>query len=309
MLRRTLVSSVAASGLTLTGSRFVSAQVDATTATPTAGGADMAEPGTQTGYAPVNGLQMYYEIHGTGAPLVLLHGAYGTIDLWGPILSTLAQQRQVIAVELQGHGHTADIDRPFSYEQLADDVAALMAHLGIAQADIVGYSMGGSVALQLAMRHPQRVRKLVVIGTSYTSDGVYPEVLAMIQTITPELIAGTPFEEAYFRNAPNPEDWPVLIEKLKDLDTQEFAWPEDEIRAITAPALVVIGDADVVRPEHAVELFRLLGGGVPGDLTGLPQSQLAILPGITHFTIVVERTDLLLSMIEAFLDAPMSESS
>ncbi|MBW3632871.1 MAG: alpha/beta hydrolase [Chloroflexi bacterium] len=268
----------------------------------------MTESGTQSGYAPVNGLRMYYEIHGTGEPLVLIHGAYGTIELWGPILASLAEDRQVIAVELQGHGHTADVDRPFSYEQLADDVAAVMEHLGVAQADVVGYSMGGNTGLQLAIRHPDRVRKLVAISPNYRSDGYYPEVLAMIQTITPEVFAGSPMEEAYLRNAPRPEDWPKLIEKLKALDAEEFAWPEEDIAGIAAATLIVIGDSDVVRPEHAVELFRLLGGGVPGDLAGLPKSQLAILPGITHVTVVFERTDLMLSMIEAFLDASLSEA-
>src|SRR5690348_11681141 len=181
--------------------------------------------------------------------------------MWGPILTSLAANRQVIAVELQAHGHTADVDRPLRYEQLADDVAALTRLLGIAQADIVGYSLGGGIALRLAMQHPDLVRKLVTISGGYRSDGMYPEVLAGIQTITPEAFAGSPMEDAYKRTAPNPNDWPVLIEKMKELDGQPFAWPEDEIRAIAAPALIVSGDADVVRPEHSVALLHLLGGG------------------------------------------------
>jgi pimeloyl-ACP methyl ester carboxylesterase len=259
----------------------------------------------QTGYAPVNGLQMYYEIHGAGEPLVLLHGAFGAIDLWGPILTTLAEHHQVIAVEVQGHGHTADIiDRPLGYEQLADDVAALLDHLAIAQADIVGYSMGGTTGLQLAIRHPDLVRKLVAVSPNYRSDGYYPELLAGLQQLTPEIFAGTPEEAAYLRHAPHPEDFPVLVQKQKVLP-QEFAFPEEDVAAIAAPTLVVLGDADVVRPEHAVALFRLLGGGVPGGLVSLPSSQLAILPGITHGTIVLERTDELVEMIETFIAAPM----
>ena len=267
----------------------------------------MTETSQQTGYAPVNDLQMYYEIHGSGDPLMLLHGAYGTIDLWGPILATLAEHRQVIAVEQQGHGHTADIDRPLSYEQMTEDTAALLRHLGLGKADVFGYSMGGNIGLQLAMRHPDLVRKLVAVSANYRSDGYYPELLELIQTITPEVFAGSPLEEAYLRNAPNPDNWPVLMDKLKQLDAQEFAWPEEEIRAVTAPTLLVMADSDAMRPEHMVELFRLLGGGVPGDLTGLPKSQLAVLPGATHVSLVTERADLLLAMSTAFLDAPLPE--
>jgi pimeloyl-ACP methyl ester carboxylesterase len=266
----------------------------------------MTETAPQTGYAPVNGLQMYYEIHGAGEPLLLLHGAYGTIDLWGPILTTLAERRQVIAVEQQAHGHTADIDRPLSYEQMTEDTAALMRYLDIEHADIFGYSMGGNIGLQLAMRHPDLVRKLVAVSANYRSDGYYPELLELIQTITPEAFAGSPLEEAYFRNAPNPDNWPTLIDKLKQLDAQEFAWPDEDIRAIAAPALLVMADSDAMRPEHMVELFRLLGGGVPGDLTGLPKSQLAVIPGATHVSLVTECADLLLAVSTAFLDAPLT---
>jgi pimeloyl-ACP methyl ester carboxylesterase len=262
----------------------------------------MAETTPRSGYAPVNGLQMYYEIHGSGEPLVLLHGSFGAIDLWGPILTTLAENHQVIAVELQGHGHTADIiDRPLGYEQMADDVAALMDHLGIAQADVVGYSMGGTTGLQLAIWHPDLVRKLVAVSPNYRSDGYYPELLAGLQQMTPEIFVGTPDQEAYLRHAPHPEDFPVLVAKLKVLP-QSFAFPEEDVAAITAPALVAIGDSDVVRPEHAVALFRLLGGGIPSDLTGrMADSQLAILPATTHRAIVNQRAAQLLAVIEPFL--------
>lgn len=269
----------------------------------------MTDTTPQTGYAPVNGLQMYYEIHGTGRPLVLLHGALCAIDLWRPILETLAGRRQVIAVELQGHGHTADVDRPFSYERLADDVAALLDHLGIAQADVAGYSMGGDTALRMASRDPERVRKLVAISAKFRYDGEYPEVLAGLEALTPEFLAGTPFEEWYLRSAPNPENFSLLVEKIKAFLAKEFAWSEADMRSIAAPTFIVIGDSDTVRPEHTVELFRLLGGGLPADLTGrLPSSQLAILPGTTHLTIVTERSDRLLPLIEEFLDEPMPES-
>ena len=262
-------------------------------------------------YAEVNGLSMYYEIHGTGQPLVLLHGAYMTIDAMGEVVPALAETRQVVAVELQGHGRTADIDRPLSYELMADDIAVLLRHLVIEKADVFGYSMGGGVALQVAIRHPEVVRKLVVASASYTSEGMHPELLEMIPTITPEVFAGSPIEEAYLRTAPNPDGFPALVTKMKQLDMKPFAWPPEDIRGIAAPTLLIVGDSDAIRLEHAVELFQLLGGGVMGDLAGLPKAQLAVLPGTTHFvppgSAVLDRADWLLSMIPLFLDAPRPE--
>ena len=263
-------------------------------------------------YADVNGLHIYYEVHGTGQPLVVLHGAYQTIDSMGEVVPALAETRQVIAVELQGHGRTADIDRPLSYEHMADDVAALLRHLEIERADLFGYSMGGAVALQVAIRHPEVVRKLVVASASYESDHMHAELLEMIPSITPEAFAGSPIEEEYLRIAPNPEDFPTLVAKLKQLDMEPFAWPPEDIRGISAPTLIIVGDSDAIHLEHAVEMFRLLGGGVMGDLAGLPKSQLAVLPGTSHFippgTGLLDRADWLLSMIPPFLDAPMPET-
>jgi pimeloyl-ACP methyl ester carboxylesterase len=267
---------------------------------------DDAQASGAGSYASVNGLEMYYEIHGTGEPLVLLHGAYMTINAMGEVVPSLAKTRRIIAVELQGHGRTADIDRPLSYEQMADDTAALLRHIGIEEADIFGYSMGGGIALQVTIRHPEVVRKLVLASVYYNDDGVYPEVLEAIETITPEAFAGTPWREEYDRIAPNPEHFPTLVAKLKELDLTFVGWPPEDIQAIEAPALVIIGDSDVVRPEHTVEMFRLVGGGVAGDLAGLPSSRLAILPGTTHVGLV-ERSDLLVSMIGEFLDAPILE--
>jgi pimeloyl-ACP methyl ester carboxylesterase len=254
-------------------------------------------------YAAVNGLEMYYEVHGIGDPLVVLHGAFMTIGAMGTIVTDLAETRQVVGVELQGHGHTADVDRPLSYEQMADDVAALLRHLDIERADVFGYSMGGGAALQLAMRHPTLVRKLVVVSASSTSEGVYPEVWAGIEQVTPELFEGTPWKEEYDRVAPNPGAFPTLVEKLKRLDGRPYSWPPDAIRAISAPTMIVIGDSDGTTPEHAVELFRLRGGGVFGDLVGLPSARLAILPGTTHVGLI-DRAGWLVPMVDDFLDAP-----
>ena len=195
---------------------------------------------------------------------------------------------------------------------MADDIAALLRHLGIEEADVFGFSIGGGVALQVAIRHPEVVRKLVVASVSYTSDGMHPELLEMTPSITPESFAGSPIEEEYLRTAPNPDDFPTLVAKLKQLDMEPFAWSQEDIRGIAAPTLLIIGDSDAIRLEHAVEMFKLLGGGVMGDLAGLPKSQLAVLPGTVHFipsgSAVLDRADWLVAMIGGFLDAPMAET-
>ena len=259
-------------------------------------------------YAFVNGLKMYYEVRGAqrGTPIVFLHGAFSNIETdFGKMLPTIAKTHQVIAMEQQGHGRTADIDRPLTYEQMADDVAELLRQLRITKADFVGYSMGGGIATYMAIRHPELVRKIVYAGgASFNSDGYYPGLIEGEKKMTADALAGTPWEKAYKRIAPNPKDWPKLVERIKDLDVNWRGLSEDQVRSIKAPAMLIVGDADIVRPEHVVQMFRLLGGGVPGDLVGLPRSQLAVLPGTTHVTLIT-RTNWLLSMIPEFLDAPM----
>jgi len=263
-----------------------------------------------TGYAPVNGLRLYYEVHGTGepgrGPVLLLGGAYMTTADVGPLLPALARDRTVVVADPQGHGRTGDTDRPITYEGMADDAAALLASLGIPQAHVVGFSMGGGTALQLALRHPDVVRTLTVMSASYTSDGMQPELLRMIPSITPEVFAGSPMEATYRAVAPDPGRFPVLVQKLKTLDETPFAWPAAEIQRISVPALVVVGDADAIRAEHAVELFRLLGGGAMGDLAGLSRARLAVLPGTTHFVPagsgVLDRSEWLVPMLTSFLD-------
>jgi pimeloyl-ACP methyl ester carboxylesterase len=257
-------------------------------------------------YASVNGLEMYYEIHGSGPPLVLLHGAFSAIGTsFGELLPALAETRQVIAFELQGHGRTADIDRPLSIEQMADDTAAALRNLGIAQADIFGYSMGASVALHLAIRHPDVVRKLVLASVTYNLSGVHPGLMEGLADMKPEIMFGSSWHEEYARIAPNPENFATLFAKKTQMDRNIKDVPAEVVQSIKAPTLLIIGDSDLVRPEHAVEMFRLLGGGVFGDTpAGLPNSQLAVLPGTSHVT-VVHRADLLLSIIPPFLDAPM----
>jgi pimeloyl-ACP methyl ester carboxylesterase len=269
-----------------------------------------------TGYAPVNGLRMYYEVHGADrgagrSPVLILHGAYMTTGDLGPLLPGLARERTVVVPDLQAHGRTADADRPITYEGLADDAAALLAHLGIPRADVVGFSMGGAAALQLAIRHPDVVRSLTVISASHASAGMQQELLDMIPTITPEMFAGSPFEATYRAVAPDPQRFPVLVQKLKTLDGTPFDWSAD-VPGISAPSLVVVGDADAVRVEHAVELFRLLGGGAMGDLAGLSRARLAILPGTTHFmppgSGALDRHEWLLPMLSGFFDGAAEAS-
>jgi pimeloyl-ACP methyl ester carboxylesterase len=264
-------------------------------------------------YAELDGIETYYDVHGEGPPLVLLHGAYMNAELMAPLAEGLARTRQVIVPEAQGHGRTADVDRPITYEQMADDTAALLRRLELEAADVVGYSMGGATALQVAIRHPALVRRLVVASATFRYDGMPAEAIAMFPTITPELFAGSPMESEYQRLAPDPAHFPVLVDKLKTLDTTDFAWPDDAIREIAAPTLIVLGDSDGVRLEHAVEMFKLRGGGVMGDLAGMPQSQLAVLPGTSHFVPpgngLLDRLDWLLAMIPPFLDPPPAAST
>jgi pimeloyl-ACP methyl ester carboxylesterase len=241
-------------------------------------------------YAQVNGINLYFEIHGSGKPLVLLHGGLGAIEMFGPNLMALARGRQVIAVDLQGHGRTADIDRPFSMELMADDIAALIKHLRLERADIMGYSLGGLVALQTTIRHPEVVGKLVVVSAPFRRSAFYPEILAQqaqVGAAAAEAMKQTPMYQLYSRIAPRPADWPRLLEKIGEAMKKDFDYSRD-IARIKATTLIVAGDSDIFPPSHAVELFGLLGGGQRDggwDGSGRPKSRLAILPGLTHYTI------------------------
>jgi pimeloyl-ACP methyl ester carboxylesterase len=248
-----------------------------------------------SGYANLHGLKMYFEIQGAGRPLVLLHGGLCTIDTcFGKLRPLLTKNWKTIAVELQGHGHTADVDRPLSFEQMADDAAALLRQLKIEKADFLGYSVGGGVALQIAMRYPELMRKLVVIGTIYSNDGLIPGLLENFKTMKPEDIPAV-FREAYAKEAPDPKQWPTLVSKVMKLGLEFKGLRPEDVQSIKIPILVMIGDADIVRPEHAVQMFRLF-----------PHAQLAVLPLTDHFS-PVTRADWIAPMIETFLNAPMPE--
>jgi len=258
----------------------------------------------QSGYAPVNGLKMYYEVYGDGKPLVLLHGAFMNIDMsFAHFIPELSKTRKIIAVEFQGHGRTADIDRPFSAENFADDVAAVLKFLNIDSADVLGYSLGGEVAAQLAIRQPQMVRKLVILSSAFKFEGWSPETRAVFPMITPEIFAKTPIKTEYDRLAPDTAHWSQFIKKMVRFVSTPFDFT-DKARSIKKPMLLIFGDSDGILPEYAAEMFRSAGGVRNGDMTGLPNSQLAIFPGTSH-TAVIMRTGWLLSMIPPFLEAPV----
>ena len=256
-----------------------------------------------TGYAPVNGLRMYYEIHGTGQPVVLLHGAFMTIsNNWPELIARLAPTRQVIAVEMQGHGHTGDIDRDLSYENLADDVAALLDYLKIPKADLVGYSLGGGVAMETAIRHPEKVGKVVVISAALRSDGLVKEAHEAFAKMTPEAFAGSPLEAEYRKVSPTPNAFPRLAAHVIAMVRKPYDFGADKLAATRSPMFFIDGDADGIRVDHIAEMFRLKGGDVHGDLQPRSASRLAIVPNTTHVGLM-QRMDVIGPMISDFLDS------
>lgn len=282
--------------------------------TASSGQAQATQSGARTGnghYATVNGVKLYYEIHGSGKPLVLLHGGLGAIEMFGPNLTALAKGRQVIAVDLQAHGRTADIDRPFSVEAMGDDIAALIQELKLGRADVMGYSLGGGVAFQTAVRHPEVVDRLVLVSTPLRRSAFYPDILAQqgqVSAAAAEQMKQTPMYKMYSALAPRPEDWPRLLQKMSDAMKKDFDYSADASK-LRARTLIVAGDADIFPPAHAVEVFGLLGGGVRDggwDGSGQPKSRLAILPGLTHYTIF--SAPALAETAIRFLDEPDSGS-
>ena len=248
----------------------------------------------------VNGMQMYYEVSGEGDPLIVLHGAYMNILSMGEIIPKLAETHRVYALELQGHGRTTDIERPITYPDLADDVAAFMDAVGLDKADVFGYSMGAVTGLQLAIRHPEKVNKLIAASVAYDFEGWQPAFRDFIPQMNVEMIVGMPFAEEYRKLAPNPDGFPALVEKLIALEKEPMAW-EDDVEALKTPVLIITGDADVATLEHSVAMFRLLGGGVMGDMgQPLPASRLAVMPATSH-TAIITQPDLLHAFIEPFL--------
>lgn len=246
----------------------------------------------------VNGMQMYYEVSGEGEPLVVLHGAHMNIMTMGEIIPRLAENHKVYALEFQGHGRTDDIDRPITYQNLADDVAAFMDAVELEQADVFGYSMGAVAGLQLAIRHPEKVDQLIAASASYDEGGWHPTFKAFIPQMSEETFA--PFEEEWRKLSPNPDGYSAFIDKMIALEHEPMHWEED-VKALDVPVLIITGDADVTTLEHSVAMFRLLGGGVMGDMgQPLPESRLAILPATSH-TAIIGQVELLHAFIEPFL--------
>jgi pimeloyl-ACP methyl ester carboxylesterase len=248
----------------------------------------------------INGMQVYYEVSGKGDPLIVLHGAYMNIPMMGAIIPKLAQTHRVYALEFQGHGRTTDIDRPITYPNLADDVAAFMDAVGIGKADVFGYSMGSVAGLQLAIRHPAKVNKLVAASVAYDLEGWQPEFKQMIPQMNVEMILQMPFAKDYPKLAADPNGFPALARKLIALEKEPMAWGED-VKKLKLPVLIIAGDADVATLEHSVAMFRMLGGGVMGDMgKPLPASRLAIMPATAH-TAVITQPDVLHAFMEPFL--------
>ncbi|GAA3763070.1 alpha/beta fold hydrolase [Micromonospora maritima] len=260
-------------------------------------------------YADVNGVHLYFETHGSGRPMILLHGGLGSGEMFTPVLPTLAATHQVILVDLQGHGRTADVDRPLDMALMADDVAALIDHLGLDRPDLVGFSLGGGVAMHVAFRHPEKVGRLVSASAHIRRDAVYPEMLAQQGQVTgaaAEFMKDTPMYELYQRVAPRPEDFPRLLDKIGAAMAQDFDFTE-QVRGLRVPTLIMAADADMAPPSHFVEVFKLLDGGLrDGGWTGEGRPAgghaLAILPGLTHYDI--DQSPLFAAVTLAFLDRP-----
>jgi pimeloyl-ACP methyl ester carboxylesterase len=263
---------------------------------------------TPSGYVPIGSLRMFYTIQGSGDPLVLIHGGMGSSDLFAKITPQWSARRQVIAVDLQGHGRTADIDRPLSYQAMADDIEALLEHLHLRKADVLGYSLGGEVALRMAIAHPGSVRKLIVVSATFRRDGWYPEILAQMQGLdekAAEQMKQMDLYQTYRKVAPRPDDWALLCSKLGALFRQDYDWTS-EVAQIKAPTLLIFGDSDAVRIRHAEEFYELLGGGQKDggwDGSGIPRVHLTVLPAQTHYTIL--DSPRLPALVNEFLSAPV----
>lgn len=254
-----------------------------------------------SGYVPVNGIKVYYEVYGEGKPIILLHGAYMTISTnWGRLIPELSKTRKVIAIELQGHGHTPFSDRPLSRTTLASDVEGVMDYLKIDSADVAGYSFGGSVAYQFAIQSPKRLRKLVIISAAYKSSGWMPEVNNAFKNLKPELFTNSPMHTAYDAVAPDKTKWTKFLEQMLASARQPYDMGENNIAKITSPVLLIAGDNDGLDKIELVKTYQLLGGAVVADFGAAPKSQLAIVPSQGHVSLMTQ-TQTLFGYLDSFL--------
>ncbi len=254
-----------------------------------------------SGYVPVNGTKVYYEVYGEGKPVVLLHGAFYTIQMnWGQLIPELSKTRKVIAIELQGHGHTPFSDRKMDLPTLASDVEGVMNYLKIDSADVAGYSMGGSVAYQLIIQSPKRVRKLVIISSTYKSNGWRPEVTNAFKNLKPEFFTNTPFQTAYDAVAPDKTKWTKFLEQMFVFAGTPFDMGDANIAKITSPVLIISGDNDGLDKIELIKTYQLLGGGVSADLGPMPKSHLAVVPSQGHVTLMMQ-TKTILGYLDGFL--------
>jgi pimeloyl-ACP methyl ester carboxylesterase len=284
MLTRSLIAIVASTTAALAApviANVAGAQTMKTTA-------NAVSPPTKTGHVEVRGVNYYYEIRGKGEPLLLLHGGLGSIDMFGPNLAILSANREVIAVDLHGHGRSTLGDRPISTVDMGDDMATIVKQLGYRQVDALGYSLGGGVALRLAIKHPDAVRRLALVSTPFAQNGFFPEMLpqqAAVGAAMAPMMKDTPMYQSYMAVAPHPKDFPRLLDRMGEYMRQSYNWAED-VKTLKVPVLLVYGDSDMIRPEHVVEFYHLLGGGLKDAGWGrehMSKNRLAILPDLTHY--------------------------
>jgi len=291
---------------------LLSAAVAVATIIPAAAHAQESKPAIKSGYLSVNGVNYHYQVHGKGEPLLLLHGGLGQFEMFGPVLEALAQTRQVIGVDLYGHGRTALTDRPMSLVDMGDDMAQIIQKLGYEQVDVMGYSMGGGVGFRLTVQHPQRVRRLVLVSAGYAQDGFYPEMLPMqaqVGAAMADMMKDTPMYKSYAAVAPRPQDFPKLLDQMGAMMRKPYDYSED-VKKLAIPVMLVYGDSDMYRPEHIVKFYQLLGGGLKDAGWGrenMAKNRLAILPGFTHYDLFLAPA--LVPTVLPFLDGKSNTAS